>query len=123
MNFVMHRSRTVVGFGHAIEFVKGEPTHVPPVLYQDVISAGGIPETELDLDPPKTGKAEAPGDPQDREAALFACFEDMVAANTRGSFTAGGMPHLAAMKDRLGWEVSAKERDTAWVKFQTSGAE
>lgn len=117
MKFVMNRSRNVSGFGHSVDFVKGEPTHVPPELYRDVLAAGGVPEEEFDPDPPKKSGPQEPSDPFAREAALFDAFEVLALANKRGSFTAGGLPHHKALKDLLGWEVPNAERDAAWAKF------
>lgn len=117
MKFVMHRSRNVTGFGHSIDFVKGEPTHVPPELYREVQAAGGVPEEELDLDAPAPTAPGEPSDPIAREAALFEAFELLALANKRGTFTATGVPHPKALKEALGWEVPAAERDVAWNKF------
>lgn len=122
MKFVFHRERTIASvFGHVIHFPKGEPTHVPPEVYREVIAVGGVPEEELDLDKPvpKDGKPE-PVDPVAREKALFDAFEVIVLRNKRGEFTAGGQPHLKTLHRELGWDISDKERDLAWVKFQTT---
>jgi hypothetical protein len=119
MKFVMNRSKVVSGHGHAIEFVKGEPTHVPPELYREVMAAGGVSEEEVDLDKPAPVPAGAPTDPTEREEAVFAAFETLVETNDSKNFTAGGVPHPKALKSLLGWELSAKERDTLWVKFKT----
>lgn len=117
MKFVMNRSRNVTAFGHSIDFAKGEPTHVPPELYREVTAVGGIPEDEVDLDPPKPATPNEPSDPLAREQALFEAFELLALSNKRGSFTAGGLPHPKALKELLGWEVQGAERDTAWAKF------
>jgi hypothetical protein len=117
MKFVMNRSRVVTGFGHSVEFVKGEPTHVPPELYREVLAVGGAPEGEVDTDPVKPTAPGEPGDPLAREAALFEAFETLALANKRGSFTAGGTPHPKALKDLLGWDAPTAERDAAWTKF------
>lgn len=117
MNFVMSRSRNVSGFGHSIDFVEGEPTHVPPELYREVLAVGGVAESEVDVDPPKQHGPNEPSDPLAREAALFEAFELLALSNKRGSFTAGGTPHAKALKDLLGWDAPAAERDAAWAKF------
>ena len=117
MKFVMSRSRNVSGFGHSVDFVKGEPTHVPPELYREVLAVGGVPEEEVDVDPAKQLGPNEPSDPVAREAALFEAFELLALNNKRGDFTAAGTPHPKALKNLLGWEVPNAERDTAWAKF------
>lgn len=121
MKFVLNRNRVVASVhGHVINFIKGEPTHVPPEMYQEVIAVGGVPEDDVDLDPPKRSAVNEPVDPVEREAALFAAFEALVLRNKREDFTAGGQPHPKALARELGWQVSNKERDLTWVKFQTA---
>jgi hypothetical protein len=45
MNFILNRDRTVVStLGHSVEFKKGVPTYVPPVLYAEVSAVGAMPE-------------------------------------------------------------------------------
>lgn len=73
-----------------------------------------IPEDEMPKGPL------APEDAAKREEAMFAVFEAVVLRGRREDFTAGGAPHNAVMSRELGWTVSAKERDTAWAKFQAS---
>lgn len=123
MKFVMSRSRNVSGFGHSIDFVRGEPAHVPPELYREVLAVGGVPESEVDVDPPKQHSPNEPADPLAREATLFEAFELLALANKRGSFTAGGLPHPKALKELLGWDVPSAERDAAWAKFVQGKAE
>ena len=120
MKFVFARNRVVSSkFGHVIEFPKDVPTHVPPEMYQEVLAVGGVPEDDIDLDPPKTEGVDEPVDPAAREAALFAAFEALALRNKREEFTAGGQPHQKALAKELGWTVSNKERDLMWVKFKT----
>lgn len=122
MKFTFGRTRTVASrFGHVITFVKDVPTHVPPEMYQEVLAVGGIPETEIDLDPPKKEGPQEPVDPTERQAAIFAVYEAMVLRNKREEFTAGGTPHLKAVARHLGWTITDKERDLSWAAFQTKG--
>lgn len=117
MKFMMHRNRTVVSTcGLSIEFTKGELTHVPAVMYAEVIAVGGIPENEIPVDDlPKTPPT--PDQLADRERLMIAAFKVIVDRNSRADFTAGGMPHNAVLARELGWAVQTKERDAAWVKF------
>jgi hypothetical protein len=122
MKFIMHRDRTVAStLGHAIEFKKGVPTHVPPALIRQVLEVGGEPAEELKEDPrdekPAGGKQE-PGDPGEREQQILEAIEMLVTENKRENFTAGGVPHNKALTALLGWAPDAKERDALWTKFQ-----
>jgi hypothetical protein len=124
MKFIMRRDRTVAStLGHAIEFKKGVPTHVPPALIKQVLEVGGEPADaeELKDDPrdekPAGGKTE-PGDPDEREKQILEAMELIVTEGKRESFTAGGAPHNKALTALLGWAPDAKERDAAWTKFQ-----
>ena len=118
MKFTMFRNRTLCSTsGLAIEFVKGVPTEVPASMHEEVLSAGGVPESELDLDP-KTKDNDEPVDPAERQKALFAAFETMLLRSKREDFTASGAPHGKALAVLLGWTVGNKERDTAWQAYQ-----
>lgn len=122
MKFTFPRDREIASmFGQCIAFKKGEATYVPPAMYQEVMAAGGVPDEELDLSKPapKNGVVE-PTAPDEREMALFIAFEAMVLRAKREEFSASGLPHPKALAAELGWTVPNKERDLAWVKFQTS---
>lgn len=117
MKFMLPRDRTIASTcGISIEFKKGELHLVPPAMYNEVIAAGGVPESELSDDelPAKPASPEALAD---RKAALFKAFEKIAKRNVREDFTAGGMPHLGVLATETGWTVAAKERDAAWVEF------
>lgn len=124
MKFTMHRNRTIVSTsGLSVEFVKGEPTHVPPAMYAEVIAAGGVPEEEIDLDPPSSPGASEPTDPVARQKAIYTAFETITLRGRREDFTAAGAPHAKALSQILGWTIQNKERDQAWVNFKTKEAE
>lgn len=119
MKFVMPRDRIVASVkGHAIQFRKGEPTHVPPELYDEVSAAGGVPEEPLPEEVIDPARVVEPSDSVARQIALFDAFEVIVLRARREDFTAGGMPHIAVVSSQLGWPVSAKERDLAWGEFK-----
>lgn len=120
MNFTMNRNHTVAStMGHAVEFLKGVPTHVPPALYAEVQAAGALPETEISED--EAPKSNEPTDPVERKLALFAAFDKIALRGRREDFTAGGAPHNAVLSTELGWTVAAKERDIAWAEFKIGG--
>ena len=124
MNFVLHRDRTIASvMGLSIEFLKNVPTFVPPFMYQEVIAAGGVPESELTEAELTAGNPAEPLDPVNRKAALVAAFEKIVLRSVREEFTAGGAPHNAVLAKELGWSVHAKERDIAWAEFKIGTAD
>lgn len=120
MKFVMHRNRTICSTsGHAIEFKKGELTHVPPAMYEEVMAAGAVPEEELDLEPKAGDEVVEPMEPKARQAAIFAAFEKITLRGQREDFTASGAPHAKALSNILGWTIQNKERDAVWTAFKT----
>jgi hypothetical protein len=122
MKFILNRNKTVVStLGHAIEFKKGEPTHVPPEMWPAVQAIGAIPEDELPEE--KVADTKEPADPIERKKAIFKAFEQMVLVNDRESFTGTGAPHAKALEAQLGFKIDSKERDALWQAFQTQGAE
>lgn len=117
MKFVMQRNRQVVSkLGRVIEFQKGEPAHVPPELYDEVLAAGGVPEEELPE--AQGGTSTAPTDPAERQLLLLAAIEDLVQRNQRGDFTASGAPNAKVLAEAVDFNVDSRERDQAWAKFQ-----
>jgi hypothetical protein len=117
MKFTMHRDRVVTStMGHAIEFKKGEPTHVPPSMHKEVLAAGGVPENELEDDTPKGVKE--PLDPAERATAIQAVIEELVELGRREDFTAAGSPHAKVISTKLGWTVDNKERDLVWASMK-----
>lgn len=118
MKFVLNRNYTLVSvLGGAIEFVKGEATHVPPRMHKEAIAIGALPEDEIDE--PETKKEEAP-EGADRVALIKAAMEDMVASNVREEFTAAGVPHNKTLSARVGFTVGAKERDEIWADLKAN---
>ena len=118
---VLNRNYTLTStLGHSIQFRKGVPTHVPPVLYQAAI---GIGATRVDGADPDVLKDEArpnqaPLDPIERVDAVRRAIELVVRTNDRFDFTAAGIPTVTAVSEAAGWKVSAREIAHEW---QTRG--
>lgn len=118
-NFIMQRDRVVYcDSGHVVAFKKGEPVYVPPPAHQSVMAVGAMP---VDEDFSLAG-ADAPpvikhvgGD--DRKAAVFSAFAQLVKRNARGDFDAGGKPTTKLVAQLAGFEIDAKERNTLWDEF------
>jgi len=109
--------------GHVIAFKKGEPTHVPDIVYQDAIAIGAQPADGSDpnvLEDEKVKKA--PVDPAERNPLIFAAIERIVAANKRRDFTAAGSPTVDAVKREVGFDVDAREVAAMWQAYHEKKA-
>jgi hypothetical protein len=104
--------------GHSVSFKKGEPTHVPPAIYQEALAIGAIPP---DGEEPQvedvTTTDNAPADPAERAPLILAAIEKLVAENARDNFTAAGSPAVGAVSDVVGFKVQAKEIATVWQQY------
>jgi hypothetical protein len=65
-------------------------------------------------------KDKGPDDKDDRNAMIFAAFDEIITRNDRNEFTAGNAPHAKAVSKVVGWEVTAAERDQAWADYKAS---
>lgn len=121
MNFTFHRDRTIASItGHSVFFPKGVPTYAPAAIHAEVLSAGGVPEDEMDdpRDPVAVNGVTEPTDPTERAKEIQAAIELIATRNTRNDFTAAGAPHVRALAQVLGWMPTSAERDTQWARFQ-----
>lgn len=115
--FVLNRNHTHRStHGHVINFVKGEPVYVPPILVREVTGFGAEPVDgpRVDLLDPETQPVEPAPSGSDREVLIAAAFDTILSRNQRGDFGANGRPSTKVLKELLGFEVPAAERDTVW---------
>lgn len=120
MKFVLNRNHQLSStLGHTIDFIKGEPVHVPPSMWTNALSIGAVPEEEL----PQTTVAQTkePSDPVVRKAAIFEAFEQLILGAKRESFTGTGVPHAKALTAQQGFVIDNKERDALWQEFRQLG--
>lgn len=116
---VLNRNHTLVSTkGHVIHFKKGDPTHVPPAVYQEALAIGAQPPegVEVKIDEP-AAKPTVPSDPAAREPAIREAIAKIVEANEREDFTGGGAPTGAAVTRITGFRVQNKEAATVWAKM------
>lgn len=114
---VLNRNYTLTTtLGHSIQFRKGEPTHVPPMLYQAAIGIGAVRADGADPDVIKDEPRgnQPPADPLERTEAVRRAIESVVRANERFDFTAAGVPTVTAVSEVAGWKVSAREIAHEW---------
>ena len=122
-DFVLHRNYALRSMsGHMINFIKGEPTWVPPVCVKEAVAIGAQPlDGPVDVLEPETQVVVDPsGD--ERKQLIFAAFEDMEAKNEREDWTASGMPRDAALEKVLGFKVDTKERNALWLEYREAKA-
>lgn len=115
MNFTLGRDKTVATLqGHTIVFKKGEPTHVPPECYKEVIAVGAIPEEEV---PEPARNENEPKDPEARKAKIFQAFKTIKEGNIRDNFGGTGTPKVEAVSTIVGFRIDSRERDALWQEF------
>lgn len=118
--FVLNRDKTIIGLsGHSVRFEKGVPTFVPGALITEALSIGAErvdAAQAAGLEEPAAKDDEPQG--AEREAQVYEAFDTLMASNKREDFTAAGAPHSKALKEILGYNVDAKERDILWAKFR-----
>ena len=123
MKYVSHRDITVASvYGVSREFKKGVALDCPPLMHAELLAAGVLPVEEM-VEPEVVEGTTEPVAPESRLKELFAAFEKMALRSKRGDFSGSGVPNLAVVSEELGWKVEAKERDSAWAKFQVKSPE
>ena len=124
--FTLNRDYPLQGFGHSINFRKGEPTWVPPLLVNAAVAIGAVSEDgPVDVLGPEP-EVHVPMTPDERETLLVAAFEQMEARNGdpafREDFNAQGLPHVKALAKIVGFTPMTKERNELWQKYREQKA-
>lgn len=106
--------------GHAIEFKKNVPQHVPPRLVSYLLERGVVAADDDALSVIAADTAEPvlfrtdPTDPDKRVELLVEAMKKL-SDEGRLDFTASNKPRQPSLAKTLGWsEVYAEERDLAW---------
>jgi hypothetical protein len=125
MNFTLNRNFNLrTKFGHIISFRKGEPTHVPPVCYEDAIAIGAEPEDPSKVQmPEEITDLPKPPEGMERNRTIREAMLKLEKRNQRGDFTAGGAPHAKVLSGLVGFEVDPRERDQIWRDILVKRAE
>lgn len=117
--FVLNRDFTLTTiFGHSVEFKKGVPVRVPPIIQADARAIGAVPVGDsegVDLVP------EAKADPvpdADRAVLILQAIEQIVEKDDRDDFTATGKPTTGAVSAIVGFKVSSQDLTPIWAKFR-----
>ena len=112
------RYRLATVKGHCVQFEPDTPVYVPPAIVSEAVAVGAVAvDGGVDVTPREApARNTGPADTADRERALIDAFAVLVAANDRKTFTAGGVPTVAALEDLVGFELSRREVNEAWSK-------
>jgi hypothetical protein len=122
---VLNRNYTLTSlYGHVVQFVKGEPTYVPPSVYQEALSIGATPENGQEIDAfVEERKEDIPLSPIERSTKLQAAIETLIERNNRTDFTAAGAPSRDAIARLAGFTVNQKELNSEWQRYHEKKAE
>ena len=83
------------------------------------IGAEPVNGVKPELLPPEQDVVPVP-DGADREALLFAAYEQIVAAGQRNDFTAQGIPTVRAVEALVGFDTTKAEIDETYRKYKHS---
>lgn len=123
--YVLNRNyvlRTLTG--HAIQFVKGEPTFVPRLIEKEAIAIGAERVDGGSTDPLAPEIPSKPEiHPDELKELMIAAFEDILATNNPKDFTAAGTPTVKAVERILGAAVDRADLVEAWTEYRASKAQ
>lgn len=115
--FVLNRNHMLASTsGHRIEFLKGKPTYVPPVMVKEAVAIGAmaVDGGTPDVLPPEDVPQEVLS-PQDKEAMAHAAFDQIIERNDTADFTGDGKPSTEAVKKIVEFNFTRKELNV-WVQ-------
>lgn len=124
--FVSNRDITVSStLGHSLDFKKGVPTHVPPIMRKICIERGilpveGVEEAVVMLEEAERGPKLhlAPDDVDERKEAIEKACREIAKRNHSDDFTGGGIPNANAVTAALGWKVNQVEIREIWKELR-----
>lgn len=121
-DFVLNRNHILAGFGHRIEFRKGEPTHVPPILVKEAAAIGAERVDGESVDPLPDEKVQpAILTAAQRIDELVSAIDMIVERNSSDDFGGDNRPSLDAINNitRLtNPALTKRERDEAWKAYK-----
>ena len=107
-------------YGHSINFIKGEPTYVPPILVKEVVAIGAeCVDGEVDV----LGAEEIPTQVtfDELQVKMREAFNTLVAKNDPDDFTAQGVPKVGVIETMIGLKVTKVEVIDAWQVYRSGG--
>lgn len=127
-NYTLSRTHVLVTLsGRAIEFKKGQPTHVPQECVRDAVAIGAVPSDGSDVakvfEADEDSLPKAPTNPAERQEKIMNSMRLLIERNDRDDFSASGLPNLKVLERMLGWKVDKKELHAVWMSYCTEQAE
>ena len=124
-DYVLNRNYTHRSLlGHSVEFKKGEPVFVPPILEKEVVAIGA---QRVDGENPavveEIKKAEEALSDDQRKEELYAAFDLIVERNDSGDFTAQGIPTVKAVEKIVSFNVDKKEVVDTYGEYRVAKQE
>ena len=124
-DYVLNRNYTHRSLlGHSVEFKKGEPVGVPPILEKEVVAIGA---QRVDGENPavveEIKKAEEVLSDDQRKEELYAAFDLIVERNDSGDFTAQGIPTVKAVEKIVSFNVDKKEVVDTYGEYRVAKQE
>lgn len=124
-DYVLNRNYTHRSLlGHSVEFKKGEPVFVPPILEKEVVAIGA---QRVDGENPavveEIKKAEEVLSDDQRKEELYAAFDLIVERNDSGDFTAQGIPTVKAVEKIVSFNVDKKEVVDTYGEYRVAKQE
>ena len=124
-DYVLNRNYTHRSLlGHSVEFKKGEPVFVPPILEKEVVAIGA---QRVDGENPavveEVKKAEEVLSDEQRKEELYAAFDLIVERNNSGDFTAQGIPTVKAVEKIVSFNVDKKEVVDTYGEYRVAKQE
>lgn len=115
---VLNRNFTLTTtLGHSIQFVKDQPTHVPPAMYRAALEIGAQPVAGAAPQVEDETPSAPVLDPSERNDKIGEAIELLVDRNEREDFTAAGAPTVSAVSSLVGFKVSGAEVTAAWQLY------
>lgn len=109
-------------YGHIINFIKDEPTHVPPIAVKDAVAIGAeCIDGEVNVLEDEAAPIQLSHD--ELKSKLFEAFKAVVLKNDPDDFTAQGVPKVNVIEATLGLKVTKVEVIDAWQAYRSGEEE
>ena len=122
--FVLNRNHTLQHGAHCINFVKGQPTWVPPALIKVAASIGAEAVDGTAIDPLADESPEVyVHSAEERIEELVKAISKVCAKNDSKDFGGDNRPTVTALDAILPFTTSKKEVAKAWDVYKAKQAE
>jgi hypothetical protein len=107
--------------GHVIEVIGKEPTYIPPECVDEAAKRGMTYVDNADAavyDDLSRAKSDVHGEL--RRSIIYLAIKSIAADNNAKDFTAGGIPKVPAVEQRLGFDVTQAEIRDVYQLYQSA---